>query len=61
MTLPWLFNIYVDGVVEEVNVIILDRGLNLVNADDREWNLSPLLFADDTALVANSEKNCTGW
>ncbi len=34
---------------------MLDRGLSLVNADGREWNLSQLLFADDTALVADSE------
>ncbi len=26
-----------------------------MNADGREWSLSQLLFADDTALVADSE------
>ena len=25
---------------------MLDRSFNLVNADDREWNLNLLLFAD---------------
>ncbi len=34
---------------------MLGRGLCLVNADGREWNLSQLLFADDTALVADSK------
>ncbi len=50
----WVFNVYMDGVVREVNARMLSRGLSLVNADGRERNLSQLLFADDTALVADS-------
>ncbi len=53
---PWLFNLYMDDVVREVHARLLGRGLSLVNADGREWNLSQLLFADDTALVADSER-----
>ncbi len=53
--LIWLFNIYVDGVVREVNARMLSRGLSLVNVDSRGWNLSQLLFADDIEFVANSE------
>ena len=53
---PWLFNIYMDGVVREVNARVLGRGLSLVNEDGREWSLNQLLFADDTALVADSEE-----
>ncbi|WP_435326736.1 reverse transcriptase domain-containing protein, partial [Klebsiella pneumoniae] len=34
----------------------LGRGLRLVNADGREWSLNQLLFADDTALVVDSEE-----
>ena len=52
---PWLFNIYMDGVVREVNMRVLGQGLNLVSAGGREWKLNQLLFADDTALVADSE------
>ncbi len=55
---PWLFNVYMDGVVREVNARMLGRGLSLVNSDGREWNLSQLLFADDMALVADSEGRC---
>ena len=33
---PWLFNIYMDGVVREVNARMLSRGFSLVNYDDRE-------------------------
>ena len=51
-----LFNIYIDDVVRESNTRILDRGLSLVNSDDREWKISQLLFADDIALVADSEE-----
>ncbi len=45
-----------DGVLREVSARMLGRGLSLVNADGREWNLSQLLFADDTALVTDSEE-----
>ena len=27
---PWLFNVYMDGVVREVNVRVLGKGLELV-------------------------------
>ena len=30
---PWLFNVYMDGVVREVNVRVLGKGLELVNAN----------------------------
>ncbi len=46
----------VDGAAREINVRMLSRGLNLVSANGREWNLYQLLFADDTALVAASEE-----
>ncbi len=49
----WLFNVYMDGVVREVHARMLGGGLTLMNTDGREWNLSQLLFADDTALVAD--------
>ncbi len=42
---PWLFNVYMDGIMREVNARVLDRCLSLVNADGREWNLNQLLYA----------------
>ena len=48
---PWLFNLYIDGVVREVNA-----GLKLVDGNDNEWELNQLLFADDTVVVADSER-----
>ena len=54
--LPWMFNLYIDGVVREVNARVLGRGLKLVDGNDNEWELNQLLFADDTVVVADSER-----
>ena len=56
MISPWLFNIYMDGVGKKVNARILGRSLSLVNSDNGEWKINQLLFADDTAVVADSEE-----
>ncbi len=45
-----------DGVIRGINAILLGRGLSLFNEDGREWNVDQLLFADDTTLVADSQK-----
>ena len=56
---PWLFYVYMDGVVREVNVIVLAKGLELLSANGGRFEINQLLFADDTALVADSsEKLC---
>ena len=53
---PWLFNVYMDGVVREVKMRMLGRGLGMRARDGQEWEVSQLLFADDTALVAVTEE-----
>ena len=53
--LLWLFNLYIDGLVREVNARVLGRGLKLVDGNDNEWKPNQLLFADDTVVVADSE------
>ena len=53
---PWLFNVYIDGVVGEVNVRVLGKRLELLSANGGRFEINQLLFADDTALVADSEK-----
>ena len=50
---PWLYNVCTDGAVREVNAGVLGRGLKLLR---RIWFADQLLFADDTTLVAASEK-----
>ena len=54
--LPWLFSLYIDGVVREVNVRVLCRRLKLVDGNDNGWELNQLLFADDTVVVADTER-----
>ena len=57
MVSPWLFNIHMNGVIREVNVRVLGKCLNLIDADDKD--VAESATADDTALVADSkEKLC---
>ena len=44
-----------DGVVREVNVRVLGKGLKLLSANGCRFKINQLLFADDKALVADSE------
>ena len=53
---PWLFNLYIDGVVREVNAQVLGRGLKLVDGNENEWELKQLVFADDTVVLTDSER-----
>ena len=50
--------IYMIGVVRDVNVRVLGKGLELLSANGGRFEINHLLFADDTALVADSEKLC---
>ena len=53
---PWLFNVYMDGVVREVNIRVFGNGLELLSPNGGRFEINQLLFADDTALVAESEE-----
>ena len=53
---PWLFNVYLDGVVRELNAGVLGKGLELLSVNFGRFEINQLLFIDDTALVADSEK-----
>ena len=57
----WLFNVYMDGVVPEVNVRVLGKWLKLLSANGDRFEINQLLFADDTALVADSEEKLGDW
>ena len=52
----WLFNVYMDGVVREVNVRVLGKGLELLSTNGGRFEINQLLFENDTALVADSEE-----
>jgi hypothetical protein len=51
---PWLFNIYMDGVVREVKDIVGNVGIKLMN-EEIDCHLTQLLYADDTALLSETE------
>ena len=53
---PSLFNVYMDGVVREVNVRVLGKELELLSANGGRFEIIPLLSADDTSLVADAEE-----
>ena len=51
--------VYKDGVAREENARVLVKLLELRRANDGGFKINHLLFADDTALVADShEKFC---
>ena len=52
----WLLYVYMDGVVREVNVRVLGKGLELLSENGGRFEINQLLFADDTAMVADSEE-----
>ena len=43
---PWLFNIYMDGMVREVNVMVLGKGLELLSENGGRFEINQLLFAE---------------
>ena len=42
---PWLFNVYVDGVVREVNARVLGKGLEPLSLKGATFKINQLLFA----------------
>ena len=52
---PWLFSVYMDGVVQETIARVLGRGLELLYSNGSRFELTQLLFTDDTTLVADLE------
>ena len=60
---PWLFNVYMDGVMKEVKMGIGRRGVSFLE-DGREWRVAGLLYADDLVLCGESEEGLrvmVGW
>ena len=43
-------------VVHEVNLRVLGKGLELLSANGGRFEINQLLFADDTALMVDSEE-----
>ena len=53
---PCVFNVYMDGVVREVNVRVLGKGLEMLSSNGGRFEINQLLFVDDTTLAADSEE-----
>ena len=52
---PWLFNVYMEGVMKEVKMEMGMREVRFLE-DWREWRLHGLLYVDDLILCAKSEE-----
>ena len=54
-----LFNVYINGVVCEVNDRVLGKAIEVLSFNGGSFEINHLLFSDDTALLAYSkEKLC---
>ena len=51
-----LMYIYMDCVVRDVNVKVLGKVLELLSVSGGRFEINQLFFADDTALLADSEE-----
>ena len=49
---PWLFNIFFGKVVRQTNERVTGRGVKLGHGNGRWCEIKQVLYADDTALVA---------
>ena len=54
---PWLFNMYMDGFLREVNERVLGKGVELVGWEGYVWRVNQLLYADDRVLIGNSRED----
>ena len=58
---PWLFNVYMDGVMKEVKMGMGRKGVRFLD-DGREWKLPGLLYEDNLVLCGELEEDLmVGW
>ena len=53
---PWLFTVYMNGVMKEVKMGMGRRGVRFME-EGREWILPSLLYADDLDLCGESKED----
>ena len=53
---PWLFNIYMDGVMKELMAEVAGEGVRVME-NGREWRVPCLLYVDDLVLCGESEES----
>ena len=54
---PWLSNVYMDSVMNEVKKEMGRRGVRFMEEEEREWRLPGLLYADDLFLCSELEND----
>src|SRR5678815_4169579 len=59
MLSPWLFNLYMDGVMKELEVGVAADGVRTME-NGRERRMPYLLYADDLVLCGESEESLKG-
>ena len=52
----WLFNVFMDCVVQEMNAKVLGKGLELLSVNGGSFEINQLLSVGNTVLVAVSEE-----
>ena len=53
---PWIFNVFIDGMIKEVKMGLWKRGVRFMG-DGREWIFPGLLYAGDLVLCGESEED----
>ena len=53
---PWLFNVYMNGLMKERKMGMGRRGVSFME-DRREWRLPGLLYVDDLVLCGELEED----
>ncbi len=53
----WLFNLYMDGVIREIEAKVDDVGVEMC-VNGGKWVLNTILFADDTVVTAEVRVTC---
>ena len=57
---PWMFNLFMDGVLSEWKASILNAGVCLNGRDGGQCGVSSLLFEDGEVLHTDGEYACRG-
>ena len=54
---PWLFNVYMDDIIKDVNARVQGRGLKLKDQGGNDWRVTQILYANETVLLGDIKEN----
>ena len=58
---PWLINVYMDGVVREVNARVLGKGLELLSVNGDWFEINRLLLQVIQHQWLFQSRSCVDW